>query len=177
MERNQVATGIRKRQQSSYRAGSFIELRYQKIFPDAVKSSPKDDVQMHVDFWHGDDGVDIKGNIMADAIWVEFKNVQGNLGWVFGKAKWIAFDMPELGAFLRVLRQELVDWCKENVEYQTIVAKKDCYRKGYRRKDREDLITKICLQDLQSLESYEEIKYAKQYNHPDTGETIAIESK
>jgi hypothetical protein len=177
MERDQVASRLRNRQQSSYRAGSFIELRYQRIFPDAVKSSPKDDVQMHVDYWHGDEGVDIKGNVMPDSIWIEFKNVQGELGWVFGKAKWIAFDMPELGAFIRVLRQDLVDWCKENVEYQEIVPKKDCYRKGYRRKDRKDLITRVCLADLQELDSYEEIGYEMTYNHPLTGELMTIERK
>lgn len=177
MERDQVATGLRKRQQSSYRAGSFIELRYHRVFPDAVKSSPKDDVNMHVDYWHGDEGVDIKGNIMPDSIWVEFKNVQGNLGWVFGEAKWIAFDMPELGAFIRVERQDLVDWCKENVEYQVIVPKKDCYRKGYRRKDRLDLITRICLDDLQQLDSYKEHGYAMTYIHPLTGEEMDVSSK
>ena len=166
--------GVRNRQQRSYRAGSFIELRYKKIFPDAVKSSPQDDLKKHVDFWHGDDGVDIKGNVFPDAIWVEFKNVEGNLGWVFGEAKWIAFDMPELGAFIRVLRQDLVDWCKENVEYQVLVQKKDAYRKGYRRKDRKDLITRICLADLQELQSYEEIPYLMEYIHPLTNEPIQI---
>ena len=177
MERNQVATGLRNRQQSSYRAGSFIELRYQRIFPDAVKSSPQDDKNLHIDYWHGEDGVDIKGNIMPDSIWVEFKNVQGNLGWVFGEAKWIAFDMPELGAFLRVLRKDLADWCKDNVEYQVIVPKKDCYRKGYRRKDRMHLITRICLDDLQQIESYEELKYTLTYRHPQTGELLDVKSK
>ena len=166
--------GIRKRQQSSYRAGRFIELRYHKIFPDAVKSSPSDDVKKHVDYWHGEDGVDIKGNVFPDSIWVEFKNVEGNLGWVFGEAKWIAFDMPELGAFVRVLRQDLVDWCKQHVEYQVIVPKKDCYRKGYSRKDRDDLITRICLADLQELSSYEEHSYVMHYTHPLTNEVVSI---
>ena len=72
------------------------------------------------------------------------------------------------------LRQDLVDWCKENVEYQVIVPKKDAYRKGYRRKDRQDLITRICLADLQELQSYEEIPYLMEYIHPLTNEPIKI---
>ena len=60
------------------------------------ESLARKDMHMHVDFWHGDVGVDVKGNNLPDEIWVEFINVNGKKGWLHGEAKYIAFDVPEL---------------------------------------------------------------------------------
>ena len=73
---------------------------------------------MHIDYWHDDQGVDVKGNNLPDEIWVELKNVQGKHGWLFGEATSIAFDMPELASFVVVDREELKDYCKEQSRSQ-----------------------------------------------------------
>lgn len=169
-----MTEGLKKRKARSGHSGRFVEQKYRRIFPDIEPSSLNEDKFKHVDFWHGEDGVDVKGNNFPEAIWIEFKNVQGKLGWLFGEARWIAFDVPELTGFVRVERQDLADWCKHNVEYQNIVSKGDCYRKGYTRSGRSDLITKVCLADLQELESYEVFEYAQDYVHPNTGETVTV---
>ena len=129
---------------------------------------------MHVDYWHGSYGVDVKGNNLLDEICVEFRNVRGDLGWVAGKATWIAFDMPELKGFVRVDREELLDWCKKNVDFESVVSKKDAYRKIYQRKDRQDKITMLVISDLMQLESYKVVPYSKQYRDPKLLELSSI---
>lgn len=155
------------RRKQSWRNGNLAALRYERCYPDARRSSFSEDVNLHVDYWHDDLGVDVKGNNLPDEIWVEMKNVQGKPGWVFGEAEWIAFDIPEAGGFVIVSRRELQDFCKTNVDFSGLVPKKEAYRKCYQRKDRQDLITKLVLEDLQTLPSYRVTKYCASYSHPD----------
>jgi len=56
------------------------------------KSSRDEDMRDHIDYWIslkeiGEWGVDVKGNNLPDEIWCEFKNVSGDTGWMYGKAK------------------------------------------------------------------------------------------
>ena len=83
-----------------------------------TKSSHTEDIHQHIDYWLAmspegkKHGVDVKGNNLPDEIWVEFKNVRGNPGWLYGGATIIAFDMPEEGGFSIVDRQELALFCE-----------------------------------------------------------------
>ena len=129
---------------------------------------------MHVDYWHDDLGVDVKGGNLPDEIWVELKNVQGNPGWVFGEATFIAFDMPEVSGFVIVERVELKDYCRYNVDFSKLVKKHEAYQRCYSRKDREDLITKLALCDLQPMVSYRVVEYDKRYRHPESGEVLFV---
>ena len=171
MKKSTVSIGRRKR---SWRNGNIAATRYERCFPDARKSSTQEDIHMHVDYWHDDVGVDVKGNNLPDEIWVEMKNVKGNPGWVFGEATFIAFDMPEVHGFVFVARQELQDYCKINVDFSMLVSKADAYKRCYQRKDRKDLITKLVLQDLQELPSYRIREYCMSYSHPETCEIIYV---
>ena len=81
----------------------------------------------------------MKGNNLPDEIWVEFKNVQGKPGWLYGGATIIAFDIPEEGGFSIVDREELAFFCEKHVS-TSWSNKKDAYLKKYTRKDREDVI-------------------------------------
>lgn len=155
------------RRAKSWRNGSLAARRYQWANPDARKSNYHEDVYMHIDFWHDDKGVDVKGNNLPNEIWVEFKNVRGDKGWLFGDAEWIAFDMPEVCGFVVVDRVDLKDWCRDNIDFSALVDKADAYRRCYSRKDREDLITKLVLGDLQELNSYRVVPYCSTYSHPD----------
>lgn len=132
------------------------------------KSSIKEDRVKHVDYWlafneKGKWGVDVKGNNLPDEIWVELKNVAGNPGWLHGGAKIIAFDMPEEGGFSVVDRVNLREYVDQNVDLEVVSDKRDAYKKLYRRKDRQDLITKLNLRDIRSLESYRVWKYFDDY--------------
>ena len=85
--------------------GRMAEVRFVRAARNkgllVTKSSHTEDIHQHIDYWlamNADGnrwGVDVKGNNLPDEIWVEFKNVRGNDGWLYGGASIIAFDMPE----------------------------------------------------------------------------------
>ena len=129
---------------------------------------------MHIDYWHDDQGVDVKGNNLPDEIWVEFKNVNGDHGWLFGEATSIAFDMPELAAFVVVDREQLKEYCRDNVDFTALVTKQEAYKRCYQRKDREDLITYLVLEDLKQLPSYNVVGYCSTYLHPETNKVCSV---
>ena len=162
------------RRKASWRDGGVAASRYERANPGVRKSSRDEDIHMHIDYWHDDQGVDVKGNNLPDEIWVEFKNVQGKHGWLFGEAVSIAFDMPELAAFVVVDREELKEYCKEHVDFSVTVPKNQAYKKCYTRKDREDLITYLVLDDLQQLPSYDVVSYCLTYIHPETGKACSV---
>lgn len=166
-----------QRRRQSRQHGGAAELRYVRASPGVRKASRDEDIHMHIDFWHDDQGVDVKGNNMPDEIWVEFKNVNGDHGWLFGEATSIAFDMPELAGFVVVDREELKDYCKEHVDFTEIVSKRDAYKRCYSRKDREDLITYLVLDDLQQLPSYDVVSYCSTYIHPETKRACSVFKK
>lgn len=162
------------RRSKSWRSGNLAATRYERCYPEARKSSRAEDIFMHIDYWHGDIGVDVKGNNLPDEIWVELKNVRGQPGWVFGEAAYIAFDMPECGGFVIVSREELKEYCRLHVDLSELVQKKDAYKRCYSRKDRDDLITKLVLEDLRTLPSYVVKPYCNSYRHPDNGDKMYV---
>jgi hypothetical protein len=162
----------KKRKQYTNATGRVSEIRFlraaEALGLTLVKSTQLEDRQQHVDFWMSLDGkgkwgVDVKGNNMPDEIWVEFKNVMGDIGWLYGDAKIIAFEMPEAGGFAVVDREELAFFCEKHVRRVAAQSKDDSYLKLYTRRDRKDVITKLYLSDIQSLRSYRVWKYFNDY--------------
>lgn len=143
------------------------------------KSSKKDDMYRHIDFYILDDDseliatVDVKGENQLNEIWVELKNVRGDKGWLYGDASVIAFEMPEVGGFVCVLTKHLIDYVELNVVDEN-VPKAEAYKKKYSRDGRSDVITLLCLEDLKSIASYKVIKYSDEYKHPKTNNRIKI---
>jgi|TARA_R100000084_G_scaffold81782_1_gene37990 hypothetical protein len=165
-----VTSASRRRYSSS--TGRVAEVRFVRAAENlgltVKKSSHTEDIHEHVDYWlalndKGRWGVDVKGNNLPDEIWVELKNVRGNPGWIHGGATIIAFDMPEEQGFSVVDRLELKEWVYENVEQRVVDHKRDAYRKLYTRKDRQDVITRVMLQDIRTLGSYRVWKYFLDY--------------
>lgn len=161
-----------KRKAYSGSTGRVAEIRFQRAAEakglEVEKSSKNDDIHLHVDYWlaydgNGRWGVDVKGNNLPDEIWIEFMNVQGNPGWLYGGAEIIAFDMPEVGGFVIVNRLDLADYCERTVEDTIVSDKRDAYMKKYRRNDRQDLITKLKLLDLNKIKSFRIWEYFTDY--------------
>lgn len=160
------------RRNYSSSTGRVAEIRFARAADNlgfqVVKGSRKDDIHMHVDYWlayEGDKtwGVDVKGNNLPNEIWCEFKNVNGDPGWMYGGAAIIAFDMPEEGGFCIVNREELRDFCESNVQDVFVSDKKDAYKKKYTRRDRKDVITILHLSDLKRLISFRVWNYFSDY--------------
>ena len=129
-------------------------------------SSRQEDMKDHVDVWverrDGKEyGVDVKGGTTYDTVWVEFKNVRGDKGWLYGKASYIAFDMPEEGGFLVVPREELRKYAEKHVTKE-FVDKKNAYKKLYQRKERKDVITKLNVADIKSIKNFSLLRYYRE---------------
>lgn len=129
------------------------------------KTKEEVDIKEHIDYYiarkdNTKTSVDVKGGNHPKVIWVEFNNVNGEKGWIYGKAEHIAFDMPELSAFVIVDRVELSELCEVIVE-KVFVTKQEATRKLYQRKGRRDVISRLELTDLMKLKSYKLLKYAK----------------
>ena len=151
------------RQQGDLAEQRFVDaclsLRY-----EVKKATAQEDIYSHIDYWvkRSDAewyGVDVKGNRHPQTIWVEFKNVRGDEGWLNGLAEFIAFDIAEEGGFIVIRRQELLEWCIENVSAE-FVAKDKAHRNLYQRDGRQDVLTKLTLEDLKELKSFKLLRYA-----------------
>jgi hypothetical protein len=151
------------RQQGDLAEQRFVDaclsLRY-----EVKKATAQEDIYSHIDYWvkRSDAewyGVDVKGNRHPQTIWVEFKNVRGDEGWLNGLAEFIAFDIAEEGGFIVIRRQELLEWCVENVGTE-FVTKDKAHRNLYQRDGRQDVLTKLTLEDLKELKSFKLLRYA-----------------
>lgn len=161
-----------KRRAYSGSTGRVAEVRFVRAAKKkglvVTKATPKEDMHKHIDYWlalEGDKkwGVDVKGNNLPEEIWCEFKNVRGDDGWMYGGASIIAFDMPEEGGFVVVDRQDLARYCEEHVSDEVVTSKAQAYLKRYTRKDRKDIITRLNLHDIKSLDSFRVWEYSKDY--------------
>jgi len=153
--------------QGNESARRFVEA-CQSIGYETRKSTREEDIYDHIDYWVKrrnykndpiESGVDVKGGNHPECVWVEFKNVNGDKGWMYGEAEFIAFDIPEVGGFVVVLRKDLAAYAELVVE-RTFVDKKNAYRKFYQRAGRQDVISLLYLEDLKQLKSYKVLKYA-----------------
>jgi hypothetical protein len=96
--------------------------------------------------------VDVKSIRDPETLWVEFKNVQGNAGWLYGKATHFAFEKKE--GFMIVSKGDLIQLVDSLVDKDTHVnSPKACMYKMYSRKKygRDDLLSKIHPDDLYKI--------------------------
>ncbi len=92
-----------------------------------------------------------------DWLWIEFKNAQGESGWVHGDAHFVAFQRHE--DFIIVNRKELVEWLgsSSKIRYDlpfVNLAKRAKYR-IYQRNNKHEQITQIHINDLKQLKSFQ----------------------
>ena len=162
-----------KRRAYSNATGPMAEVRFVRAARNkgllVTKAPAKQDMHEHVDYWLAMNhdgkkwGVDVKGNNLPDEVWVEFKNVRGDDGWLYGGATIIAFDMPEEGGFAIVDRDELAFFCEKHVRDEKVTDKKHAYLRKYTRQGREDVISILKLHDLKGLMSYRVWEYDQRY--------------
>jgi len=128
-----------------------------------ISSDDNTNIYKHIDFFIiRPDGtkttVDVKGGNHLNVIWVEFKNVRGDIGWLYGDAELIAFDMPEMICFLILKRIELLKKSESIVE-KVFVGKLEANKKLYQRNGRQDVISRLEFSDIEDIVIYK-LKYA-----------------
>lgn len=143
-----------------------MEIIKESLGGDVKKSTKKEDTKQHIDFWWLKDnekiGVDVKGlkknkrsdDSYDDKIhWVELLNVKGDLGWLYGEAKYIAFITHSDVIFVE--RDMLVTIIKDKINGKHLVFNNpdNCYV-PYQRKGRQDLIVKVPTNDLLEMSSF-----------------------
>ncbi len=129
-----------------------------------VTPAPKEaDIHEHWDFEIRKDGyarkVEVKAmkresrndeSLNQGWVWIEFRNVRGEVGWLFGKANWIAFETAD--SFLIIDRHDLYQHVRRTVDREAKVeSARDAKYKTYTRKGRPDQIAQIRLDDLRKI--------------------------
>jgi hypothetical protein len=127
-----------KRQQLSH-IDFFVEDKNKKIYTIDVKARKK---------------ISRSDSLTADdLIWVEFKNVAGADGWLYGAADYIAFERES--DFLIINRKNLVTLCERIVQNKKVSSSKEALYAKYTRDGRKDEISLIKMEDIcNSMKTY-----------------------
>ena len=113
----------------------------------------------HVDYVSDFGNIDVKArkrvarkddDVQDDLVWLEFKNVQGKFGWLYGKADWIAFERNE--DFVLVKRSDLALMGEKLCDLgDRVSVGRDALYKGYQRRGRKDLLSIVKMSDVLKL--------------------------
>lgn len=119
------------------------------------KSTERQNIYEHTDFFICDQPLDVKGMKKGYAdgyIVIEFKNVNGKPGWCseVSPVRYIAFQFED--CFVIVKKAELLNYCRKNVVIEYVDSFNKCYKKLYTRKGRSDLMTKLHRSDLDNFD-------------------------
>ncbi len=141
---------------------------------EVIKSSKRDDMYKHIDFYLKKNGkafsVDVKARKKTsrsdksfddEYTWVEFKNVAGGAGWLYGEANYIVFEREK--EFIFIDRKELLKFCLDSVEDEHVRHASKAIYKKYQRLDRKDVISRIKLDDAikQNYFTYPNLSWEK----------------
>lgn len=119
---------------------------------DIKKATKKDDMYKHIDFLVGGktfDAKGMKGSHGLGQVILEMKNVQGKRGWCNDEElpSWVAFDFGLF--FINVKNADLFKLVHHLCDLKdTAKTATTCLYKGYSRKDRNDLMTAVTIQDI-----------------------------
>jgi hypothetical protein len=81
-------------------------------------------------------------------IWIEFKNVRGDNGWLYGKADYIAFYKKDENSFYIIDRKELVKLCESICDDTKVTNPKEALYHKYTREGRKDVLSLIYFDDI-----------------------------
>lgn len=96
--------------------------------------------------------------------WVEFQNVRGDIGWLYGKADAFAFEIEDY--FILVRKSALQKFMETKTNGKVLEKSKDPYTL-YQRKGRKDIVVKVKTLDLMriSFKCIEKVKDDEQTNN------------
>ena len=87
--------------------------------------------------------------------WVEFANVNGKAGWLYGKADYVIFELDKGWLFVKLER--LKDLSEQLVDMNTIVKTPQAAKyKIYQREGRKDKISLIEIDEIKRIGNYAE---------------------
>lgn len=97
-----------------------------------------------------------RGNVWTqdEYIWVEFKNVQGLDGWLYGKNDYLVFYKKDEDLFYCVKTSDLANLCETLCSKGRTSMARDALYKRYTREGRYDEISMIKFDDLKSIDYF-----------------------
>jgi len=135
----------------------MVERAFSKVLSNYKDSTEEQDINEHWDV-STDIKFDIKGlkkakrsdeNPNENIHWLEIKNVNGDSGWVYGKADYFVFETIDY--WIIVDKSDLQEFIKKKIQKEWVTTA--TLYKLYRRKDRKDVITLVKTIDLMYLAS------------------------
>ena len=122
----------------------------------------RENMQKHIDKYVTENGetwsVDIKARkktsrsnsqVQDDWIWIEFQNVRGNIGWLYGDADHIAFETQD--NFTIVEKDSLIKYVENVVDMgKSVKYSSQAQYRTYRRAGRNDLLTMVELSEIKN---------------------------
>ena len=136
-----------------HKAEILFKSMFDKFFSSCSRQATLQEQFNHVDFFCDVRmQIDVKSIKNPECIWIELKNVQGKVGWLYGEATHFAFERQKY--FVIVKKEDLIELVDRLVDKEDEVgSNEDCTYKVYSRKKwgRHDLITKIKPEDLKLI--------------------------
>lgn len=132
----------------SLKQGKKKEVEFSKLFKDVVFADKNQDMNEHWDVCVKYDVKSIKrkdrgGDVDENYHWVEIKNVNGDQGWLYGKADYFAFEIEDYWIIVCPDRlKELVSEKCSGTSYSPSL------HRFYTRNGRKDVITMVKSIDL-----------------------------
>ena len=126
-----------------------------------IQTSAASNMREHIDFILARDdepdktAVDVKARKKVsrssneyddENVWIEFNNVRGNPGWLYGKADKIAFERAF--DFVLVDRESLREYCEATVSPVLVKSTEEAIYKSFQRKGRKDIISRVPMKDI-----------------------------
>ena len=126
-----------------------------------IETSAASNMREHIDFILARDdspdkiAVDVKARKKAsrysdeyddENVWIEFNNVRGNPGWLYGKADKIDFERAF--DFVLVDRESLQDYCEATVSPALVRSTAEAIYKSFQREGRKDVISRVPMKDI-----------------------------
>ena len=149
-------------QDQSWKRGQGVEAMFAKLLNEkAIEARAADLMEQfsHVDYVTDFGKIDVKArkrvarkdaDVQDELVWLEFKNVQGKIGWVYGKADWIAFERE--ADFVLVKRHDLAMMGEKLCDLgDRVSVGRDALYKGYQRRGRKDLLSIVKMSDVLKL--------------------------
>jgi len=154
----------------SFELGDKAESLFVKIAKEnelkISEATRYENMRKHIDYWvwkpNNKDkkwSVDVKSrkrtnrkdkNVQDDLVWLEFQNVNGNKGWLYGEANIIAFERAD--DFILVNRKTLAEAAEKLVDQNTLVSSASRAKYNlYKRFDRDDRVSMIEMKDILAL--------------------------
>lgn len=112
---------------------NFVRIFERRFGLKPLKADVDDDIQRHIDYYMqipAKDGmhtalVDVKSwKHDENNVWIEFISY-GKLGWLYGEATFIGFELPDESGFIMVKRECLLKYMIENCRAYFTTDKKE----------------------------------------------------